>query len=63
MVEELASHIHSFVVLNDPLIVEIVDKVQLLKAHSVDTCVRLTTRLYFEQNPLKLTCGVVVWNF
>ncbi|KAG7383658.1 hypothetical protein PHYPSEUDO_003462 [Phytophthora pseudosyringae] len=55
--EELPGHIHARVVNNDHLNVTIIDKVQLPKAHSIDTCARLAMRRYFEQNRI-----IVVWS-
>ncbi|EEY55830.1 uncharacterized protein PITG_20536 [Phytophthora infestans T30-4] len=55
--EELTGHIHTRVVNNDHLNVTIVDKVQLAKSHSIDTCARLAMRRYFEQNRI-----IVVWS-
>ncbi|KAL3663960.1 hypothetical protein V7S43_010849 [Phytophthora oleae] len=55
--EELRGHIHTRVVNNDHLNVTIIDKVQLPKSHSIDTCARLAMRRYFEQNRI-----IVVWS-
>ncbi|ETM46714.1 hypothetical protein PPTG_11074 [Phytophthora nicotianae INRA-310] len=54
--EGLTGRIHTRVLNNDHLNVTIVDKVQLPKAHSIDTCARLAMRRYFEQNRI-----IVVW--
>ncbi|KAG3116152.1 hypothetical protein PI124_g4440 [Phytophthora idaei] len=55
--KELTGHIHTRVVNSDHLNVTIVDKFQLPKSHSIDTCARLAMRRYFEQNRI-----IVVWS-